>query len=381
MLITEAAVKKLGPRSKLWDDKVRGFVARKQISDVVFYAVYNFHGRKRWYRIGAYGAPWTVDSARKRASSVLGDVADGLDPASARALDKKAPTVAEMAAQFLEHYAKPKLKAGTYTNYEYQVRLYIVPALGTRRPRSITHSDISRLHSSMAAKPYEANRVVALMSKLFGWAELEGYRDRGSNPCIGIQKYKEHRRERFLTDVELERLGKALTDCEAGGSETPWIIAAIRLLIFTGARLNEIATLKWEWVDLQRGLLLLPDSKTGRKAINLSEPAIAILKSLPRLTDNTYVVAGAKAGAHATNIRPRWEVIREAADLPAVRLHDLRHSFASIVAAQGGSLPMIGRLLGHSQPATTQRYVHLVGDPVKKLNDDVGRVLSAALKL
>lgn len=381
MIITEAAVKRLKPGAKLWDEKVRGFVARKQVSDAVFYLLYNFHGRKRWYRIGPYGAPWTVDSARKEASRVLGAVASGADPAGLKALDAKAPTVAEMAALFLEQHAKPKLKPGTYTNYEYQVRLYVNPTFGFRRPRSVTHPDISKLHGSLACKPYEANRVVALLSKMFGWAEREGYRDRGSNPCIGIEKYKEHRRERFLMDVELERLGKTLARCELEGSETPWILAAIRLLIFTGARLNEIASLKWEYVDLQRELLLLPDSKTGRKAINLSAPAIAILKSLPRHADNPYVICGAKAGSCATNIRPRWEVIREAAGLPGVRIHDLRHSYASVVAAQGGSLPMIGRLLGHSQPATTQRYVHLVEDPVKKLNDQVGRTLSAALKL
>lgn len=206
------------------------------------------------------------------------------------------------------------------------------------------------------------------------WAEDAGFRPYGSNPCRGVAKYRVNNRERFLSEDEFARLGSMLTSLEE--EEGAFVIAAVRLLLLTGARLNEILTLSWSWVDLERKLLLLPDSKTGQKAIRLNDAAVDVLKALPRLKSSPHVFPGRKAGEHIVNLQKPWRRIREAAGLEDVRLHDLRHSFASVAAASGASLQMIGKLLGHTRPQTTARYAHLADDPTRELNDKVGQVIA-----
>jgi integrase len=228
-------------------------------------------------------------------------------------------------------------------------------------------------------KPYQANRVLAFLSALFNWAEKHGLRPDGSNPCRHVEKYREGRRERFLSQAELGRLGDALREAEQDKSCSPWVVAAIRLLTFTGARRNEILTLRWEHVSEEHESLFLPDSKTGRKAIHLNAPALALLQAIPRLEGNPYVICGEKAGQHLVNLEKPWRRIRKAAKLEDVRLHDLRHSFASVAASGGQSLILIGKLLGHSQPATTARYAHLADDPIKAASEAVGGRIAAAM--
>jgi integrase len=378
--LTKAMVERMPAHSKIWDTDVRGFFVRKQTARPVFYLKYSKAGRQRWMAIGELGAPWTVETARNEAQRLWGEVAAGGDPAAERDRAKTIPTMDEMADRFMEYHAAAKLKPGTVRNYEYQIRLYVKPKLGKLRADAVTPADVSNLQHSLRTMPYEANRVLALVSKMFSWAELQGYRPRGTNPCVGIERFREHRRERFLSQEELARVGEALADAEASGRETPWAVAAVRLLIFTGARLSEVVTLKWEHVDLERGLLLLPDSKTGKKAIHLSAPASAILAAVPRVDGNPYVMAGVNERAHISDLGARWRRIRERAGVPDVRVHDLRHSFASVAAARGGSLPMIGRLLGHTHTATTARYAHLGNDPIRDLNEAAGAALASALE-
>jgi integrase len=209
--------------------------------------------------------------------------------------------------------------------------------------------------------------------------ETWGERPANSNPCRNIEKYRERKRERFLSEGELARLGAALAEAEKQVSESPSAVAAIRLLALSGARLNEILTLRWEHVDFERGCLRLSESKTGAKTIHLSPPALALLASLPRIEGNPHVLPGMKAGAHLVNLEKPWRRIRAAATLPDVRLHDLRHSFASFGAGAGLGLPVIGALLGHTQAATTQRYAHLAADPLKQASDLIGGRIAAAL--
>jgi integrase len=218
--------------------------------------------------------------------------------------------------------------------------------------------------------------LLALLSKFFNWCERHGYRPDGSNPCRHIEKYKEKRRERFLTPQELAQLGEALADSEEHETVSPFAIAAIRLLVLTGARLSEILTLQWSYVDFEHSLLRLPDSKTGQKVIYLNAPALQVLTDLPRLEGNPFVICGKREGARLINIQKPWRRIRKAAGLDDVRIHDLRHSFASIAAGSGQSLPVIGALLGHSQPQTTARYAHLSADPLRTANDAIGRRLN-----
>lgn len=179
---------------------------------------------------------------------------------------------------------------------------------------------------------------------------------------------------------ELGRLGAALDEASAKGEVGPFAIAAIKLLIFTGARLSEILTQQWSFVDPERRKLLLPDSKTGQKAITLNEEAIAVLKEVPRFPNNPFVIVGFRQSGHLINLQKPWRLVRKKAGLNDVRLHDLRHTFASVAVASGGSLPVIGRALGHSQPMTTARYAHLTDDPVRQLTQSTGAALAQAMK-
>ena len=199
---------------------------------------------------------------------------------------------------------------------------------------------------------------------MFNLAELWGLRPDGSNPCRHVKRFREERRERFLSDAEYQRLGAVLKETEAEGSETAAAIAAIRLLMLTGCRLSEIQKLRWEHVDLEAGELRLPDTKTGAKVVHLGDPAIAILRGIERREGNPWVIAGRKLESHLTDLQHPWRRIRTRADLDDVRIHDLRHSFAS-GGLVGEGLPMIGKLLGHTQVQTTARYAHLADDPVK----------------
>ena len=217
------------------------------------------------------------------------------------------------------------------------------------------------------------------MRKMMNLAEEWGLRSEGSNPCRHVKKYREDKRERYLTMEELQRLGATLADAKRNDTETQFALAAIGLLILTGARLSEILTLRWEHVDLANAVLRLPDSKTGAKEIYLSDTAIKLLRDMPRMASNPHVIAGKKTGARLINLQKPWRRIRAAAKLNDVRIHDLRHSFASVAAGKGMSLPIIGKLLGHTQPATTARYAHLAADPIRAASNLIGTEIAAAM--
>ena len=251
----------------------------------------------------------------------------------------------------------------------------ILPALGKRKAAEVTRAEVAKLHHAQRAAPYQANRVLAVLSKMFNLAERWGLRPDGSNPCRHVEKFAERKRERMLSPAELARLGDAL----AAYDGSPYVVAAVKLLVFTGARLSEVLGLRWEWIDFDRGEARLPDSKTGAKTLHLPPPALAVLAGLPRLDDNPHVIVGQKAGAALVNLEKPWRAIRAAAGLKDVRLHDLRHAFASVAASSGMGLPIIGKMLGHTQAATTARYAHLASDPVKAAAAAVAGKIAAAM--
>jgi integrase len=368
--------------SYLWDKELHGFGLKVTPAGSKVYLVqYQLGGRKgrtRRVTIGRHGEV-TPTFARAEAKRLLGEIAAGRDPAAERDKAKAGKSLALVLDQFMAEHVKPKLKASTAREYERTIGLYIVPRLGRRPIAELTRQDIAKLHHELASTPYQANRTLALLSKFFNWAERHGLSPDGSNPCRHVEKYREGRRECFLSQTELGRLGDALREAEQDKTCSPWVIAAIRLLTLTGARRNEILTLEWEHVSEEHGCLMLPDSKTGRKAVRLSPPALALLQTIPRLDGNPFVICGERAGRHLVNIEKPWRRIRKAAQLDDVRLHDLRHSFASVAASGGQSLVVIGKMLGHSQPATTARYAHLADDPVKAASDAVGRHIAAAM--
>src|SRR5262249_31711041 len=252
---------------------------------------------------------------------------------------------------------------------------HINPYLGKIPVREITRRDVAKRHHEMAATPYIANRMLAVLSSVFSWADSHGLCPEGFRPTRGIKHYREARHERYLSAAELARLGDALREDRVS---SPWAIAAIKLLALTGARKSEILTLRWDYVDTERGLLRLPGSKTGQKTIRLNAPALAELQSIPRLADNPFVICGYR-GKPLMKLESIWGRIRKAARLDDVRLHDLRHSFASVGAAGGQSLLVIGKLLGHAHSRTTERYAHLGSDPLKAANDAIGGTIAAAM--
>jgi integrase len=249
-------------------------------------------------------------------------------------------------------------------------------AHGSVKAEALSRSQVAILHRSMSATPYAANRMLAVVSSLYRWAgNHELLPNSHGNPAARLTRFKERSRERFLTPEELARLGDAL----AVAPIDPFAIAAIRLLILTGARLREVLHARWEHVDFERGIIFLPDSKTGKKPIFLNAAALVVLADLPRLDGSPHVFPGKKDGTPRDGLDRPWSAIRKAAGLDGLRIHDLRHSFASIGAGGGLGLPIIGKLLGHSQAATTQRYAHLANDPVRQAVETIGATISAAM--
>lgn len=367
----------------IWDVDVPGFGLKVTPAGKRVYVLqFRMGGRKSpWrYTIGQHGE-YTTDRARGEATRLRGLIADGINPATQKAAARaQGLLMRDLVAQFLEEHVRTRRKSRTVVEYDRICRNFIVPQLGNIPVRELTRSDVARLHHAMRDTPYQANRILAVLSKAMNWAEMKGHRQDGSNPCRHVERYDEKKRERYLSPAEIGSLAKALSQAETEGLTSPYVIAAIRLLLLTGARLNEILTLKWEYVDIDQRCLRLPDSKTGSKVIHLNPPALEVLQSLPAIEGNPHVVIGNRTGAHLVNVQKPWRRIRKLAVLDDVRLHDLRHSFASLGAGAGLGLPMIGALLGHSQPATTARYAHLADDPLKSANDLIGQRITDAMR-
>ena len=376
--ITKRTVDAAKPGETIWDSALPGFGLRVFASGARSYVLkYRRGGVQRWFTIGRHGK-WTPDQARSEAMRLLGRIENGEDPASKRVSERNAATVAEFADRYLKEFSNTHKKASTARHDAANLKNYILPALGKMRIRDVTQADVARFHLSLKKTPYLANRCRALLSHMFGKAEAWSERPEGTNPTRHVEKFKEKARNRFLSTEELKRLGGALSDGEREG-ESPYTIGAIRLLLFTGARLSEILTLRWEHVDFQARLLRLPDSKTGEKTVALPAPALQVLESLPRQDGNPFVICGRRTGARLVNLQKPWSRIRERAGISDVRLHDLRHSFASIGASGGMGLPLIGSLLGHKQAQTTMRYAHLANDPRLNAADTIAAEISATM--
>ena len=268
--------------------------------------------------------------------------------------------MAELGRRFLEEYVPTHCKPSTQGEYRRSVTLFIDPAIGEMRIAEVERKDIAKLHFDLRDKPYQANRTLGVLSKMFSLAEAWGLRPDGSNPCRHVKRYKESKRERFLSPEETERLGEILAEAE---SEMPSAVAAFRLLLLTGCRLSEIQFLRWEHV--RDDCIELPDAKTGGRVVPLGPEARAVLADLPREDGNPWVIRGKLPGTHITDLQRPWRRIRARAELEDVRIHDLRHSYASRALALGENLTMIGKLLGHTQVQTTARYAHLARDSIQ----------------
>ena len=363
----------------IWDEELRGFGLRDYPNGRKVYVVKcRIKGQQRFITLGPHG-PVTADQARTKAYNILSEAKNGRDPAKELDQARKAPTMKGLGERFLKEHVAVRCKPSTQYEYKRSVELFINPKLGTRKVTDIERRDIAELHHSFSRIPYQANRTLGVLSKMFNLAEVWGLRPDGSNPCLHVKKYLEQKRERFLSPKEFATLGKALREVEADGSETQSAVDAIRLLMLTGCRLGEIMTLKWDYVDLKARELRLPDSKTGAKIVHFGKTGSDVLKGIEKLEDNPYVITGKKQGSRLTDLQHPWRRIRAKAGLDDVRIHDLRHSYASGALALGEGLPMIGKLLGHTQVQTTARYAHLANDPVKTAAGRVSDTIGAAM--
>jgi len=374
------ALKVRGDNYIAFDAELPGFGVRVMPSGKRFFLVqYRRHGRTRRVMLGQFG-PLTAEVARRRALVLLAQArSGGSDPAADRDALRQSLTVEQLGARFLREHVAVRCKPTTQSEYFRSVELFMNPFFGKQRVRSVTTADVAEFHGSLSHTPYQANRTLGVLSKMMNLAEIWGLRDRHSNPCEDIQRYPEHKRERFLSLKEVEALGRGLDAAELDGSEGKYACNAFRLLLLTGCRLSEIQRLEWEHVYLDEGELRLPDSKTGAKTVHLGAAAIALMRGLPRIDMNPFVIAGKNPGSYLTDLQRPWRRIRGAAGLEDVRIHDLRHTFASGGLAVGEGLSMIAKLLGHTQVQTTARYAHLAADPIKQAADKIAERLAGAL--
>ena len=354
------AVKAGGTDAVYWDGELTGFGLRVRRSGRKSYVVQTrIAGKLCWFTIGPHG-PLNPDQARARALEILACAKKGIDPRDADARREAEPSMADLGRRFLEEYVPVHCKPSTREEYSRSVRLFVDPVIGELRVPEVQRKDIAALHHGLRDKPYQANRTLGVLSKMFSLAEVWGWRPDGTNPCRHVKRYKEHKRERFLSPEETERLGQVLREAE---EEMPSAVAAFRLLLLTGCRMAEIRDLRWDYV--KDDCIELPDAKTGGRVVPLGPEARAVLSAIPRDEDNPWVIAGRLPGSHLTDLQRPWRRIRKQAGLEGVRIHDLRHSFASRALALGESLTMIGKLLGHTQVQTTARYAHLARDSIQ----------------
>ena len=363
----------------VWDGEIPGYGLACYRSGRKSYTMkYSLHGRARWYTLGEHG-PLTPDQARKRALRIRGQVADGIDPTEHRRQERESrTTVAELAEAHLETL---QVKRPSMQHYRSMLNNHVLPTFGRLRPEAINEDAVRRWHRSLAATPIVANAALTRLSAIMLEAERRGLRAPATNPCRFVKSYPEKSRTRFLSGAELAGVGEALRGLETAGQVSPHAAAAIRLLLFTGCRSGEILNLRWVDVDTEHGIANLPDAKTGARPVYLPAPALQVLDELREIQTpgHPYVVEGQKPGRPMTSVKSAWVKVRKEAGVPDVRIHDLRHTHASWAASGGTPLLVIGKLLGHTQASTTQRYAHLLDSPVREASERVGADIAEAL--
>jgi integrase len=356
----------------LWD-KVRGLGCRITAAGAKSFILdYRTKtGRHRRHTIGKVADGWTVGAARAEAKELRKKIDQGLDPMAEVQAGRDAPTVADLCQRFTEEHL-PKLRPLTQRDYKAAIEKLILPKLGAAKVAEITYAEVDALHRKITkgsatkdGAPYRANRAVALLSKMFSLAIKWTWRT--DNPCKGIERNQEDKRERYLKDDELDRLGAALEQCQDRQS-----VMMIQILLLTGCRSGEVKTMRWGDLDLTKGVWVKPASNTKQKKLHrvpLLAPALELLGTIE--PEGEYVFPGDQGG-HRGDFKKTWAKVCRVAGIEGCRIHDIRHSFASLAVTAGYSLPTIGRLLGHSSPQTTARYAHLQDKALKEATEKIG---------
>ena len=379
--LTEKTIKSLKAPATgytiVWDDEVKGFGVRITANGSTAY-IFNYRtvgGRMRRLTIGG-ASEYSVEAARKVAKKHRHIVDDGGDPLANKHADRDAATVADLAQLYLDTHAKSKRPAPAKTD-RYTIEREILPAMKDLKVTEVKYSDVAKLHRKITERaPYRANRVLALLSTMFSLAIKEGMRD--DNPTKGVKHNVETPRERYLSGDELIRLLDALA-----GHPDQSEANAVRLLLLTGARRGEVLSMKWDQLN-DNGTWTKPSAHTKQKKqhhVPLSAPALQLLAEMRDSATSDYIFPGDGKTGHRSDLKKPWAAICQAAGIEGLRLHDLRHSFASVAAAGGASLPIIGKLLGHTQVATTGRYAHLDVDPLREVTERVGAIIEGAGKI
>ncbi|MEE9453506.1 MAG: site-specific integrase [Paracoccaceae bacterium] len=401
--LTKRSIDAAHPMKKryiIWDEELKGFGLRVETSGVKSLLVrYRPGGGRKaplkQITLGRFGV-LSADQARMKAKSILGKIADGGDPMSLRNKARGEMTIAELCALYFLEGTGTK-KETTLASDDGRVRRHINPLLGRRQISTIVKADVERFMRDVAkgktAGVFKtgprgravvrggkgtATKAVGLLGAIFTFAV-----DRGLvpiNPVRGVKRYPDNKNQNYLSLDDLRRLGKVLDELEAEGS-SPTGIACIKLLALTGARKSEITKLRWENVDFANSYIYLDDSKTGAKIIPLGRVALKVLSEQPRLKNVPWVFPSDRAAGETNyqGIEKIWHKVRVKLDMPKVRIHDLRHSFAAVGATSGHSLPIIGAILGHREVSTTQRYAHLADLPVKQATNTIADKISAAM--
>jgi integrase len=365
---------------EVWDTEIKGLGCRVHPSGKrTYYFLYRLHKgtSKQRLKVGVHGSI-TCDIAREIVRRWTGDIARSIDPKEhskkLEIKEKQSITMEAFLTLFTEKHKKVHNKESTIDRDAYRLKGVLVPFLGKMKVSDVTGEHILKLQEHLKNSPIQFNRCNSILSKAFSLAELWGYRPKNSNPCFGIQKYPEKKKERFLTNAELATLNEILNRQEVVKLSSPYSIAAIRMLMYTGCRSGEILNLKWSDVFLTEGYLHLKDSKTGEKTIPLNESAKAILGNLRQQKGNPYIFVGEKPGTCLTTLKTAWTKVRRLAGLEEVRIHDLRHTFASLAIKQGVDLYTVSKLLGHKNIATTTRYAHLEMKQLLKATNVVDQI-------
>ena len=353
-----------------WDRDLAGFGVRVYATGRKVYVVQSRgpRGPKR-VTLGRHGE-MPCDEARKGAALAIDRIKRGENPVAAA--PEAAPTVSGLAERFMCDHVKTRCKPDTARSYRSLIGNHVLPELAGTALADVGRAQVAALHHALRETPVAANAVVGVLSKMFTMAEAWGLVPAGRNPCRAVRRYRTQARERFLAPEEFRRLGRALSDLEAEGRTWTPAVAAIRLLALTGCRRSEILDLHWDDVDRAAGELRLRDAKTGPRMVPLTKPVLGILDAIPRSADNPWVFSLGNGTGRLSSLSYYWEAVRERADLGEVRIHDLRHSYASRALALGESLSAIGNLLGHRGVASTARYAHLMRDAEKRAANRVG---------
>jgi integrase len=358
-----------------YDDAVKGFGVRTTAAGGRAF-ILNYRrkldARERRYTIGSF-PDWGTTAAREEAKRLKRAIDGGADPVGEQEENRAAATVADLCARFERDYL-PRNRPTTQRVYRQQIQADILPVLGRMKIAAVSHADIDGFHYRLGARaPTHANRTLAVLSRMFNLAVRWGWRS--DNPCKGVERNQENKRHRYLTGAELSRLSAGLAKLDDKAAAN-----AIRLLLLTGARRGELLAAKWTDIDLEAGVWTKPASTTKQAALHrvpLSAAAVQLLTKIrAQAGDDAEWIFPARGGGHRPHINAAWIALRKATGIPDARLHDLRHTYASVLASAGLSLPVIGALLGHSTPVTTARYSHLADNPLRAATERASAILT-----